>query len=425
MDPPPVYRISPGQLRYMPAFPGARVCIVRIDALSDSKEVALRLKTAVDQLGLLAINHHLIKDSREIDYCLCALEQTLEQLAVADALAVHEGQVLDLEFFSDRLSVERSVCDDDGVRAVAEAVVSVIRAARSPPVEDEHSVAEAHLGRIVTMVRGVTHAVFTVVRGVVRAARLPRVEGNTSDLARARAVCSPRVEGNNSDLAHAACSPRMEGNNSDLARAACSPRLKGSQSLADLARAALGEVRAARARPVLLQDDCVTLQVSSLQGLEDALRAAPPHTRGVWSVVRVLDVRGVAHLSDVADFEHELRRCSLLGWRIPLMKKVGDARRLDAQLVLLNYQLKCLFKPSSLRQDGTVQPVLLKDIEKQAKNLVRMSTEHVMMFQSEIATLPDLVDELLASSGDATVARAMANEGMAIIRRIRAQQVRV
>lgn len=395
MDP-PVYRLDKVvHLKYMFYFffpPGARIYMSRIDKISDSKELSLLLKVAVHDYGLVPLNLQHVDDAREIDYCLCALEQALDHLSVADAVAVHEEAALELDFFTTRLSVDRSVCDDEGVHAVAKAVLEVIRAARSPRV-DAVAVADPDLGRVVTAVRGVAHVVLTAVRGLVLAARSPRVEGDHDSLAEADLARSPRVEGTDN-------------------------------SLAGLARAALGEVRAARSRPVLLQEERVPLQVSSVEGLDEALRAAPPHTRGVWSAARVLDVRGVSHLSEAGEFEYELQLCSLLGWKVPLMKKVANARKLDANLVLLNYRLKCVFNGSNVQEDGTISRLLLESIAEETKQLVRVSTEDVMLFQAEVATIPDIISDLLAQSGNVAGVRKMANEAMVIIRWIRAQQLR-
>jgi hypothetical protein len=390
MNPPVFYIEKAAHLRYLHIVdPSANVFVSRIEELSRSREVGLLLKSGADDYGWTPINLHQVNDAREIDYCLCALQQTLERIlgedAVAVAVAVEEEEKA-LDLFSTRLSVDRCVCDDEGVRAVVNAVRGVVRAARSPSpcVEDHQAVAEADLPRAVTAVRGVARAVLNAVRGIVRTAPSPRDDDDSDSGA-------------------------------DLVRAACSPRIH------DLVRAALGEVRAARARPVQLQDDRVPLHVTSLQEVQEVLAAGPPHPRGVWSTARVLHVRFLQHLSGAYNLEHDLHRCSRLGWRIPSLERLGQVRKLDCQLVLLYFKLKAVFDGSIAGDDVSLHK---ESVDNRAKELVRVCTDEVMLFQAEIATIPDVISELL-SADDTEQVRGSANRAMAIIRRIRTEEVKL
>jgi hypothetical protein len=135
----------------------------------------------------------------------------------------------------------------------------------------------------------------------------------------------------------------------------------------------------------------------------------------------VLHVCVVQHLSDTSNLEHTLRRCSELGWRVPSLEKLGQACRLDWHLVLLNHKLKTIFDRSIASDDGTLDK---KSIENQVKESVRVYTDEVMLFQAEIATIPDVTSEMLRADGTEQVCGS-ANRAMAIIRRIRTQQVKL
>jgi hypothetical protein len=68
--------------------------------------------------------------------------------------------------------------------------------------------------------------------------------------------------------------------------------------------------------------------------------------------------------------------------------------QLDWHLVLLNHKLKTIFD-RSIASDTLDK----KSIENQAKELVRVCTDEVMLFQAEIATIPDVISEMLRAYG--------------------------
>jgi hypothetical protein len=104
----------------------------------------------------------------------------------------------------------------------------------------------------------------------------------------------------------------------------------------------------------------------------------------------------VHHLSNTSSLEHELRRCSGLGWWVLSLEKLGQAYRLNCHLVLLTHKLKIIFDRSIAGDDVTLDK---KSIENQAKELVRVCTDEVMLFQAEIATIPDVISEMLRAYG--------------------------
>jgi hypothetical protein len=121
-------------------------------------------------------------------------------------------------------------------------------------------------------------------------------------------------------------------------------------------------------------------------------------------------VHVVQHLSGAFSLEHELRRCSGLGWRVP-SDKLGQAYRLDCHLLLLNHKLKTIFD-RSIAGDHFFFTLDKKAIENQAKELVRVlvrvCTDEVMLFQAEIATIPHVISDMLREDGTEQV-RGSAN----------------